>query len=117
MMKVEVEYKVEEISSMCYGETLQSKIGGYSSIMVVVFGFDYRERNNSKMLQFVVVAWVWVHVEGSEMAVKLPTSVAYFRNIRFKKSFTHHNDPNTKLIRIHKKTIQNQIKLPQHRPI
>jgi len=99
-MKVEAEDEVEEISSMCYGETLQSKIGGYSSIMVAVFGFDYWERNNSKMLQFVVVAWVWVHVEGSEMAVKLPASVAYFTNIRFKKSFTHHNDPNTKLIRI-----------------
>jgi len=63
-MKVEAEDEVEEISSMCYRETLQSKIGGHSSIMVAVFGFDYWERNNSKKLQFVMLAWVWVHVES-----------------------------------------------------
>jgi len=41
------------------------------------------------------------------MVVKLPASVAHFTNIRFNKSFTHHNDPDT----IHSDLTQFKIKL------
>jgi len=45
-----------------------------------------------------------------KMAMKLPASVAYFTNIKFNESFTHHYDSN----RTHSDSSQFKIKLNFH---